>query len=104
MKTIVCLIISAMLIVSTAYAEDDAKNQENLCAGTWTLQYYGDWSVRNADKLVLPLSQGTIFFDCQKNEFRPGQDLHGYEVEIECLRPNEPNNLPDVTKVFFICR
>lgn len=104
MKTLVYLLFSGMLIFSTAYAEELDKNINTICPGTWVLQYYGAWSVHNNDGTTLPLSSESIFYDCQKNELSPSQDFAGREVEIECLLANEQNNLPNVTKVFFICK
>lgn len=104
MKALFYLIISVMFIFNNAYAQDSDKVSINTCPGTWVLQYYGAWSVRNNDGTVLPLTPETVFFDCQKKEFRPSQDFHGNDVEIECLQNSTQTNLPNVNRVFFICR
>jgi hypothetical protein len=106
MKRIFCMLIAIMIIFTSAHAQEQDTNstQDNACEGSWILQYYGGWVVRNNEGTILPLSSATIFYDCQKNQFFPSQDLSGFDVEIECLHASEKSNLPDVTKVFFFCR
>ena len=108
MKRISYMLIAIMILFASAsaHAQKHGTNstQDNACRGSWTLQYYGNWVVRNNAGIVLPLSPATTFYDCQKNQFVPSQDLNGFEVEIECLPASEKSNLPDVIKVFVFCR